>query len=61
MLVPVVDKETCIGCGNCESLCPEMFRLNDDLKSEVIKESGDCDLQLVIDSCPVGAISATEK
>jgi ferredoxin len=59
--VPTVDKEICIGCGNCESVCPEMFRLNQEQKSEVIKESGDCDIQFVIDSCPVGAISMTEK
>lgn len=61
MLIPVVDKDLCIGCRNCEIICPEMFRLNLEGKSEVIKESGECDIQLVIDSCPVGAISLTEK
>jgi ferredoxin len=61
LLIPVVDKDLCIGCRNCESICPEMFRLNLEGKSEVIKESGDCDIQFVIDSCPVGAISLTEK
>lgn len=61
MDVPVVNQDICIGCGTCESICPEMFRLNADGKSEVIKEAGDCDIQFVIDSCPVGAISAVEK
>ena len=59
--VPVVDTETCIGCGNCEALCPEVFRVSPEGKSEVINESGDCDLQAAIDSCPVAAISAFEK
>lgn len=61
MPVPVVDKDLCIGCGNCESMCPEMFRLGPDMKSEVIKETGACDVQSVIDACPVGAISWIEK
>lgn len=61
MKVPVVKEETCIGCGTCESICPEMFRLSPEGKSQVISESGDCDIQFVIDSCPVGAISSVEK
>jgi NAD-dependent dihydropyrimidine dehydrogenase PreA subunit len=24
-----VDEDTCIGCGNCESICPEVFQLNE--------------------------------
>lgn len=61
MRVPVVNRETCIGCGTCESICPEVFRLDPEGKSEVIGGSGDCDIQFVIDSCPVGAISAVER
>lgn len=61
MKIPVVNRETCIGCGTCESICPEVFRLDAEGKSEVIREAGDCDLEFVIDSCPVGAISAVEK
>lgn len=52
-----VDEDVCIGCGTCESLCPEVFKVEDG-KSHVISEDcGDCDCQSVVDSCPVSAIS----
>lgn len=59
--IPRVDQELCIGCGTCESLCPEMFKVFPEGKSHVIKEEGNCDLQLVVDSCPVSAISLVDK
>ena len=54
-----VDQDTCIGCGTCEGICLEVFRLNEEKgKSEVIKiEGGPEDLiQEAIDSCPMEAI-----
>ena len=33
---PVVDEDLCIGCGNCEDECPEVFRLEDDGFAHVI-------------------------
>jgi ferredoxin len=33
-----VDRETCIGCGNCEAVCPGVFMLDADGKSTVIVE-----------------------
>ncbi|HDM92160.1 MAG TPA: ferredoxin, partial [Candidatus Korarchaeota archaeon] len=33
-----VDQDTCIGCGVCSSLCPEIFEMGDDGKSHVKKE-----------------------
>ena len=57
MSKPKVDKELCIGCGTCESLCPKVFKIEDG-KSVVIKDDCDeCNCQDVIDSCPVSAIS----
>ena len=55
---PVVDKNACIGCGACASLCPKVFRLGVDGKSEV-HDSKDPDAcaQRAIDVCPVQAIS----
>ncbi|MBW4829656.1 MAG: ferredoxin [Clostridiaceae bacterium] len=28
-----VDKDTCIGCGLCPSICPEVFEMDDDGKA----------------------------
>jgi ferredoxin len=54
-----VDEDECIGCGTCEGICPEVFRLNEEKgKSEVIKAEGGPEglIQEAIDSCPVEAI-----
>jgi ferredoxin len=53
-----VNKELCIGCGACESICPETFGLKDGKayakKSEVKKIT--CEKE-ASDSCPVSAIN----
>ena len=58
---PQVDQEKCIGCGTCVSLCPTVFAIGDDGKSDVINaagcETGECDCQAAVDSCPSQAIS----
>ncbi|MGC8708628.1 MAG: ferredoxin, partial [Athalassotoga sp.] len=54
----VVDEDACIGCGVCESLCPDVFKLGEDGKAHVIADdcsSGCC--EDAKDSCPTGAIS----
>jgi ferredoxin len=61
---PVVDEDLCIGCGNCEDTCPEVFRLEADGVAHVIAENTGPDLYGCIrdaaDSCPVDAISIEE-
>ena len=58
MTKPKVDQEKCIGCGTCESACPNVFKLNKEGKSEVIGEyCKNCNLKEVAESCPVGAIT----
>jgi len=32
-----VDKDSCIGCGLCEGLCPDVFKMNDEGKAEAIE------------------------
>jgi len=52
-----VDKEGCIGCGVCESLCGEVFKMDDDGKAEAIVEETDLPCaEDAASSCPVNAI-----
>lgn len=61
---PIVDHDLCIGCGNCEDECPDVFRLMDDGLAHVINENPGEDLygctRDAQDSCPVDAISIEE-
>jgi len=53
-----VDMETCLGCGLCVSLYPELFEIRKDGHSHV-KEGVKIDekkLKEVMQSCPAGAI-----
>lgn len=61
----IVNKDTCIGCGLCASICPEIYNLDDEEgKAEAIDE--EIDESLVDeavearDSCPVEAIDIKE-
>ena len=58
-----VDKDTCIGCGLCTSICESIFEMDDDGKavaknpdvpSELEDEAKDAEA-----SCPVNAISVS--
>lgn len=55
-----VDKETCIGCGLCPSLCSDVYFMDDDGKAKAItkdvpEEYIDCAKEAEA-SCPVLAI-----
>ncbi len=28
-MIAKVDPDTCIGCGTCPAICPEVFQMND--------------------------------
>ncbi len=54
-----IDREKCIGCGICISVCDEVFELDDDMKSRV-KKGADTNKECVkeaADSCPENVIS----
>lgn len=59
-----VDKETCIGCGLCNSICDKVFDMGDDGKAKAIVDvvPEDCtdEAKEAEISCPVSAISCTE-
>lgn len=57
----IVDRDACIGCGLCESICPEVFEIDDEsiavvLVDPVPQESEEC-AQQSEDECPVEAIT----
>ncbi len=56
-----VDENTCIGCGACVSICPDVFDFNDDgiskVKVDKIDDKNKSEVEDAIASCPVGAIS----
>lgn len=60
-----VNQETCIGCNMCVDICPELFRLNDEYKSECIVDEVKEDLKdkakEACDVCPVSAITLEEQ
>lgn len=60
---PIIDRETCIGCGSCESLCGAIFKLMDDGKAHVQKgdyAANQSCVEEAIAACPVQAISREE-
>lgn len=60
--VPVVNKDICIGCGACVAICPGVFQIGADGKSEITNPNGagESEIQQAIDGCPVKAISWSE-
>lgn len=59
-----VNKDACIGCGACVSICSDVFELNDEglseAKTEEVKEELKDEVNDAKDSCPTGAIEVEE-
>ena len=53
-----VDKDVCIGCGACVAMCPDVFEMGSDGKSNVKKDDNSvaC-VDSAMAACPVQAIS----
>jgi len=59
-LKATVDQDLCTGCGLCESTCPEVFELQDDVavvKVDVVPKDAEEACQQAAEDCPVEAIS----
>ncbi|MFH1193680.1 MAG: ferredoxin [bacterium] len=57
-----INKDTCIGCGTCPALCPEVFELDENFKARV-KDGADLNspnIKMAAESCPVEAIEIEE-
>ena len=56
-----VDHDTCIGCGVCPSVCPEVFEMRDDGLSQVLVDTVPAGAEDAAkdaeESCPVDAIT----
>ena len=52
-----VNKDLCIGCGSCYSICPEVFELDDEGKAIVKAQKKLPCVEEAIEACPVDAIS----
>lgn len=59
-MIAEVIKEDCIGCGVCNSICPEVFEMDDD--GLAVAQEGDFPADMedsvrdAADSCPTDAI-----
>ncbi len=55
-----VNKDKCIGCGQCVSICDNVFDFDDDNLAKVVVDSIPEDLEedasTAMESCPTGAI-----
>ena len=49
-----INKEKCLGCGVCESVCPKGFEMVDG-KAEIKDKNADC-INEAVSACPVDAI-----
>lgn len=54
-----VDKETCIGCGLCADICPEVFEIKGDVavaQPGAIAAENEDNCKQAAEDCPVSAI-----
>lgn len=54
-----VDKDVCIGCGLCVSICPTVFTMEGETATVIVEEVTAADEEAcrqAADDCPVGAI-----
>ena len=60
-----VDKELCIGCGLCVEVCPEVFEIGNDDKSQakvdLVPPAAEGSCREAANQCPVSAIKIEEN
>lgn len=58
----IIDREACMGSGNCSYWAPGLFDLDDDGIAVVIGDptGRDEDIRLAVEACPTRAISTSD-
>ncbi len=55
-----INEENCIGCGQCEATCSEVFKIGNDgiahVTADEIKEDVKEDVEIAASGCPTDAI-----
>ncbi len=56
-----IDEEACIGCGICQSLCPDCFLLENGTAKIINTNFKNCNLNEIAENCPSQAILIEEE
>jgi len=59
-----IDRDTCIGSGNCTKVAPEVFELDEEQVVTFVEETGRIDRERLLESvrvCPVYALLAQNQ
>lgn len=61
MKISIIE-EKCVGCGTCEIMCAQCFKMEDNVANVISQKCDDdeCDVRIAVDSCPVDAIVVGE-
>ena len=60
-MVIKVDHERCVGCGRCTEICPDVFKLNENMKSDVVAQDNFECAKKAADECPQEAITVDHE
>lgn len=60
----IINRDACIGCGVCVSICPDVFGMDDEniavVKKDPVPEVLEADAREAAESCAVDAIEIQE-
>lgn len=54
-----LDKDQCIGCGECQNVCPHQVLMLIDRKAEIVDHDSCIECGACVTNCPVEALSVT--